>query len=127
MATSASDLPGPAPQPSGFFLPRWLLVTLGGIAVLAVGFVLGRIADGRGHRRFGDLHGHAGHPALRFVVVLVVLTLVVAAIVALVRHFSAAAKATPVGGSAEQLLAERFARGEIDEAEFVRRRDALRS
>ena len=54
--------------------------------------------------------------------------------VALVRHFShrdelarAAAVPPSPAASAEQVLADRFARGEIDEAEFVRRRNALRS
>ncbi len=37
------------------------------------------------------------------------------------------AASPPAPPTAEQVLADRFARGEIDEAEFVNRRNALRS
>jgi putative membrane protein len=46
--------------------------------------------------------------------------------VALVRHLARPAGTTRVS-TAEQVLAERFARGEIDEDEFDNRRKALRS
>lgn len=46
--------------------------------------------------------------------------------VALVRHLTRPACATRAS-TAEQVLAERFARGEIDEEEFTERRKALRS
>jgi putative membrane protein len=46
--------------------------------------------------------------------------------VALVRHLARPSSATR-GPTPEQVLAERFARGEIDEEEFDRRRKALRS
>ncbi|MFF4646539.1 SHOCT domain-containing protein [Streptomyces sp. NPDC001389] len=64
--------------------------------------------------------------------------LVIAAIVALIRHFSGAhhgrqpgwpaSTSEPGWGSrrAEELLAERFARGEIDEDEYKRRLALLR-
>jgi putative membrane protein len=55
---------------------------------------------------------------------LVFLGLVVVLIVILVRHFT---QINPTRGpAAEEVLAERFARGEIDENEFRRRREALR-
>ena len=46
--------------------------------------------------------------------------------VALVRHLTRPAPPAH-GATAEQVLAERFARGEIDEDEFDRRRKALRA
>jgi putative membrane protein len=58
-----------------------------------------------------------------------VIALIVAAVVALVRHYSAppAQSAMPAApSSAEEVLAQRFARGEIDEDEYRHRRDALR-
>ena len=56
---------------------------------------------------------------------LIVLALIVTGIVLLVRHYTTPRRDT--GTSAEEVLADRFARGEIDEDEFVRRRSALRS
>lgn len=55
--------------------------------------------------------------------------LLLAATVALVRYLGRAdAGREPVTGTtAEQVLAERFARGEIDEDEFTRRRELLRA
>ena len=55
---------------------------------------------------------------------------VILGIVALVRYLGRSAQPAGDGGgpspSAEQLLAERFARGEIDEQEYQSRRAALR-
>jgi putative membrane protein len=45
----------------------------------------------------------------------------------LVRHHTETTTPGRQGSSAEQLLAERLARGDIDEDEYRRRRDALRS
>ena len=126
MATPATEQPTP-PRRDGFYLPRWLLITLGGLVVLAIGFAIGRLVDRNGdHHRFdGFRDDPGGHPGLRILFALIVIALVVTAIVMLVRHFSA----KDHGGrtTAEQTLADRFARGEIDEEEFVRRRAALRS
>jgi putative membrane protein len=54
---------------------------------------------------------------------LVVLVTIVVLAVVLVRHFTQNA---PARRGAEDVRAERFARGEIDEDEYRRRRDALR-
>jgi putative membrane protein len=138
MMTTIETPPPAAPEPaprqrhSGFYVSPWVLAVLGGLVLLAVGFVLGRAVDrgdhhGRGFFRGGD---GGGHPGLRLLVVLIVLALIVTVIVLLVRHFTAPRHdAVPVdtASNAEQVLADRFARGEIDEAEFVSRRNALRT
>jgi putative membrane protein len=54
---------------------------------------------------------------------LIFLAVVVVLVVLVVRHFTADA---PRRGNAEDLLAQRFARGEIDEEEYRNRRAALR-
>jgi putative membrane protein len=54
---------------------------------------------------------------------LVFLALIVVLAVVLVRGFTSRA----ARGSADDILAERFARGEIDEDEYRRRQSALRS
>ena len=55
--------------------------------------------------------------------------LVIVGIVVLVRHLggSRQGSGTPGGTGPEQILAERFARGEIDEAEYRQRIDTLRA
>ncbi|MGA5411871.1 SHOCT domain-containing protein [Streptomyces lavendulocolor] len=55
--------------------------------------------------------------------------LIIAAAVLLLRTLSRATEPTPspVAPSPEQLLAERFARGHIDEEDYRRRLDALRA
>ena len=62
-------------------------------------------------------------------VMLVFWTIVVAAIIALVRASQGGGPQHHVGrsGDAEHILAERFARGEIDADEYKQRRDLLRS
>ena len=135
MTAATPDLAGTPPR-KGFYAPRWLVYTLGGLVILVVGFAVGRRVgrnhdrgDGHGRfdgpRRFADHHHHVAGRGLGLLLAIVVLVLVVAAIVALVRHFSAAKHEG--AASAERVLADRFARGEIDEAEFLRRRAALRT
>ncbi|MBB5159196.1 SHOCT domain-containing protein [Saccharopolyspora phatthalungensis] len=51
--------------------------------------------------------------------------LIIVAIVALVRYLQRAGRVDRGVGTAEELLAERFARGEIDEEEYRRRMTAL--
>ena len=139
--TTIETPPPAAPEPvperhrSGFYVAPWILAVLGGLVLLVVGFVIGRAVDNGGHDRGRFFRGDGGGPpGLRLLILLIVIALVVAAVVALVRHFShrdelarAAAVPPSPATSAEQVLADRFARGEIDEAEFLRRRNALRS
>jgi putative membrane protein len=74
----------------------------------------------------GDDHMSGGWWWLMGIGWLVFLALLVVLGYLLIRHFTQ----VPGGGqrhqSAEDVLADRFARGEIDEDEFRRRRDALR-
>ncbi len=61
---------------------------------------------------------------------IVVVALIVLLVVVLVRHYNSpehqSPRTTDASSSAESILAERLARGEIDEDEYRRRRDALR-
>lgn len=53
--------------------------------------------------------------------------LIVVGVIALVRYLGRERdRSQPVGPTAEELLAQRFARGEIDEAEYRHRLDVLR-
>jgi putative membrane protein len=54
---------------------------------------------------------------------LIFLALLVVVTVVLVRHYT---QRNPTQQRAEDILAERFARGEIDDDEYRKRRDALR-
>jgi putative membrane protein len=72
--------------------------------------------DWHDHHGWGDGWGWA--------VMIVLLVLIVAVTVLLVRHFGDGGRGRT--SSAEDVLADRFARGEIDEEEFRKRRDALR-
>jgi len=130
MSTPAGAVP--AEPRKGFHVPVWLVVVLGLLVIGAGAFLVGR---GVSHRRervgFGGRFesGHGGHPILWILVAGIVIALIVAAVVALVRHFSAQPAQSampPAASSAEEVLAQRFARGEIDEDEYRLRRDALR-
>jgi putative membrane protein len=134
--TTTETAPEPAPPPhrSGFYVSAWLFAILGGLALLAAGFVIGRAVDRRNHHDGPFFRGHeGGGRGLGLLVLLILLALLIAGIVLLVRHFAhreseaAAAPPAPAAIGAEQVLADRFARGEIGEAEFVSRRNALRS
>jgi len=77
----------------------------------------------------GPLINFLGLTGVLAIVAGIVIALIVAAVVALVRHFSAQPAQSampPAASSAEEVLAQRFARGEIDEDEYRLRRDALR-
>ena len=124
--------PEPAPsRRSGFYVSPWVLAVIGGLVLLGIGFAVGRLVDRHDNDRpFFRGGGGGGHRGLGILLVLIVLALIVTGIVLLVRHYSTPRRDTEVptpATSAEQVLADRFARGEIDEAEFVSRRNALRS
>jgi putative membrane protein len=72
-----------------------------------------------------DEGGHNGGNGWGWVVVVLLVLLVIAVTVLLVRHFGDSGRGAGRRG-AEDLLDERFARGEIDEDEYRKRRDALR-
>ena len=77
--------------------------------------------------RWHDGWGPGAWIAMAFVM-LVFWTILVAAIITLVRSNQGGQDHTVRGvGDAERILAERFARGEIDADEYKQRRDLLRS
>src|SRR3954447_24206042 len=85
----AAPEPTPRERRSGFYVSPWVLAVLGGLVLLAVGFVLGRAVDRDDHHGRGFFRGDGGgHPG-RLLVVVIVLALIVTAIVLLVRHFTA--------------------------------------
>ena len=88
--------------------------------------VLAQMMD-RDHWHNGGGHWWAWLIGLAVLALLIVL--VVWAVTRITQSHSAgsSASAPPSGSSAEDLLAERCARGEIDVDEYRRRRDALRS
>lgn len=74
----------------------------------------------------GDGGGHWWAWLIGAVVLLVLVGLVVFAVVRMTAASGTTVSKPSERRSAEDLLAERFARGEIDEEEYRRRRDALR-
>jgi putative membrane protein len=72
-----------------------------------------------------DWNDHHNGRGWVWVLVVLLVVLLVAVTVLLVHHFSDGGRGTG-RRAAEDLLAERFARGEIDEEEYRKRRDALR-
>jgi putative membrane protein len=79
---------------------------------------------------FGD-HMSGGGYALMAIGTLLFWALIIAGVVVLVRFLARSDQAGPARPvdrpSAEQILAERFARGEIDEEEYRRRLETLRA
>ena len=138
-AVAPTPAPVPAPDRRGWHVPHWAAIT-GGVLLLVIA-ALGVLRAARLHRRdrfgrdFGRFDDHAGHGHVHWVLWVVVILAVVGGIALLVaatrsrrRELATAPIATAAEASpAEQILAERFARGEIDETEFRARRDALRS
>jgi putative membrane protein len=129
----ASGTPVPSGHRDGFYVRGWILAVVGAVVLVGILIAIGvavRDHDDdhrRAFGRFGD--GHDGVHPLRLVILLLLIALVVAGVVYLVRRLSERAGDAKAGAatSAETILAERFARGEIDEADYVSRRNALRS
>jgi putative membrane protein len=134
MATMDTASPAGPAQPTrrdGFYISPWVLAVLGGLVLLGIGFVIGRVADHGDHHARPAFRGDDGDPprGLGILIVLIVIALIITGIVLLVRHYTTPRRdlAMPTTATtAEQVLADRFARGEIDEAEFVSRRNVLR-
>jgi putative membrane protein len=80
--------------------------------------------------RYGEGAGWWGY-LLTTVSMILFWALIIIAIIALVRYLRHGEQRTPAArpqqSSAEQLLAERFARGEIDEPEYRHRLEVVRS
>jgi putative membrane protein len=78
----------------------------------------------------GDMDGGGGH-WWGWLIGLCVLALIIVLVVWVVTRLATTSRpgaqaAEPPRRGAEEILADRFARGEIDEGEYQRRRDALR-
>lgn len=71
-------------------------------------------------------HWGAGMGLWTWLFALLIIAGLVALVIAVVRGASGGARGGDGRSSAEQILAERFARGEIDEEEYQRRLRALR-
>ena len=118
------------PARRGVHVPTWVFVTIGGVLLFGIAFAIGR----RSERRHldGGRFDHAGRHGLGVLILLVIVALVITGIVLAVRHFSGSgggASTMPAASTtrdAENLLAQRFAQGEIDEAEYRSRLGALR-
>ena len=127
--------PSTTSERNGFYVRGWVLAVVGVVVVaaaaIAIGFAVSdggdgdRRAFGRDRGGFGDHHGGGGHHPIAFIIVLVLIALAITGVVLLVRR--SRANRTGVQTSAEAILAERFARGEIDESDYRSRRDALRT
>ena len=127
-----SDVSTASPR-RGIHVPAWVLVTIGGVLLFGIAFAIGRRSERR--NLDGGRFDHAGRHGLGILLLLVVVALVITGIVLAVRHFSADGASTTQASTtpevsrtrdAENLLAQRLARGEIDEAEYRSRLDALR-
>jgi putative membrane protein len=133
MATETTEVSTNPPERKGFYVRGWILavvaVVIVAAAAVAIGFAMNDGGDGdrRGFGRgggFGGRHGDGGH-GLGIILLLILIALAIAGAVLVARRYAARAKET--GSSAEEILAERFARGEIEEADYLSRRNALRS
>ena len=111
----------------GVHVPIWVFVTIGGLLLFLIAFAVGRRSE-RDHHDGGRFGEHAGRHGLGILVFLVIVALVITGIVFAVRHFSGGAGRADSSGTseAENLLAQRLARGEIDEAEYRSRLNALK-
>lgn len=113
----------PGPRTSGFHVPTWVATVVGGLILFGIAFAIGRRSGNHGDGR-GGFGNHGGGRGIGFIVLLLLIAVLITGVVLVVRHFASRPQAA---GGAENVLAERFARGEIDEAEYQRRRSALRA
>jgi len=117
------------PARRGIHVPTWVFVTIGGVLLFGIAFAIGRRSE---RRHDGGRFDHAGRHGFGIFILLVIVALVITGVVLAVRHFSGSGggdSTTPAGSAtrdAENLLAQRLARGEIDEAEYRSRLDTLR-
>jgi putative membrane protein len=131
--TELAGTPPPSGRRDGFYVRGWVLAVVGAVVLVGVAIAIGvavRDHDGGDRRAFGRFGDGGGAHPLGLIILLILIALVVAGVVYLVRRLSAPggdAKGADPNTSAEAILAERFARGEIDEADYVSRRNALRS
>jgi putative membrane protein len=134
MSIPTSATPSNPPR-KGVHVPVWVAAVVGAVVVLAGGFVIGRaVGDHRGRETVRGFDGRlmvrgdgAGHPWFWVAVGLLVIAAIVTGVVVLVRNSASnRAPLAPRTTTAEDLLADRFARGEIDETEYGSRRAALR-
>jgi putative membrane protein len=128
VSTPTVETPPDAPERKGFYVNRWVLAAIGVVLVAAAAVAIGFAVSDRGgsdRREFGGFgEHHGGRHVLGIIVLLILIGLVIAAAVLIARRYRE--RATDVRTNAERILAERFARGEIDEADYVSRRNALR-
>jgi len=113
-----------SPNRRGVHVPVWVFVSVGGVLLFLVAFAIGRRSERR-HFDGGRFGEHGGRHGLGVLLLVLVLALIVAGIVLAVRHFSGGGNANATS-DAERMLAQRFAQGEIDEAEYRSRLDTLR-
>ena len=115
----------------GIHVPVWVFIAVGGVLLFGLAFAIGRRSEHH-HDRFDGTLLHRGSevrwPGVIFGLLLI--AFIVTGIVLLVRAFARptpnAAASSPTA-AAEQVLADRLARGEIDEDEYRRRLAALRA
>lgn len=133
MSTPTTESSSNTPERKGFYVRGWILAVVGVVIVAAAAVAIGfAVSDGGdGDRRefgrgggFGEHHGRGGH-GLGIIVLLILIALAIAAAVLIARRY--ATRSNETRSSAEEILADRFARGEIDEADYLSRRNALRS
>jgi len=124
--------PSNVPERKGVHVPGWVLAVGGAVVLLVVALLIGRAVrddDGGNRRAFVDdgrgFVEHHGHRGARVLIFLILVAAVIAGVAYLTRRWTMRSEAAKVTG-AEAVLAERFARGEIDEADYRTRRDALR-
>jgi putative membrane protein len=136
MSAATDEGPSAPPERKGFYVHGWVLAAIGAVVLLAaavaIGFAVGDEGHGNDARegaeeggRVFEHHGGGGHRGIAIIILLILIAAAITAAVLIARRISSRADGSKT--SAEEILAERFARGEIDEADYLSRRAALRS